>query len=132
MDKDYFLFNCKSVIANLKNKHDGDEEYEDYNKFIKGVDDNSAIEELPFFQDYLSLFDVEKAFEGYTFAAIHDNDIKVYINGQLVWEDYNIGGIHTSHLDASFFQEGENQLAIFFWGQCGWGTVPERTSRLLR
>ena len=69
MDKDYFLFNCKSVIANLKNKHDGDEEYEDYNKFIKGVDDNSAIEELPFFQDYLSLFDVEKAFEGYTLAA---------------------------------------------------------------
>lgn len=69
MGKDYFLFNCKSVIANLKNKHDGDEEYEDYNKFIKGVDDNSAIEELPFFQDYLSLFDVEKAFEGYTFAA---------------------------------------------------------------
>ena len=55
--------------------------------------------------------------EGYTFAAIHDNDIKVYINGQLVWEDtYHGGGICTSHLDASFFQEGENQLAIFFWG----------------
>ncbi len=57
--------------------------------------------------------------EGYTFAAIHDNDIKVYINGQLVWEDDHIGGICTSHLDASFFQEGENQLAIFFWGGTG-------------
>ena len=55
--------------------------------------------------------------EGYTFAAIYDNYIKVYINGQLVWENNHPGAIYTSHLDASFFQEGENQLAIFFWGQ---------------
>lgn len=69
MGKDYTLFNWQSVIADLKKKHVGDEEYDDYNKYIKGVDENTAIEELPFFQDYLSLFDVEKAFEGYTLAA---------------------------------------------------------------
>ena len=59
--------------------------------------------------------------EGYTLAALHDSDMKIYINGQLVVQhDYHGSEqICGTHLDASFFQEGQNQLAIFFWGQGG-------------
>lgn len=73
MGKDYSLFNFQDIIADLKNKHDGDKEYEDYNKFIEGVNEDATLEELPFFQDYLSRFDIEKAFEGFSLAAEEDS-----------------------------------------------------------
>lgn len=73
MGKDYSLFNFQDIIADLKKKHDGDKEYEDYNKFIEGVNEDATLEELPFFQDYLSRFDIEKAFEGFSLAAEEDS-----------------------------------------------------------
>lgn len=69
MGKTYTLFDYQSIIANLKGKHTGDEEYEGYNKFLDGVNKDSSIEDTPFFQDYLSRFGVEKAFEGYNLTA---------------------------------------------------------------
>ncbi len=51
---------------------------------------------------------------GYTFATWHDDDINVYINGQLVVESSNIQGIERFLINASYFQVGTNQLAIKF------------------
>ena len=52
--------------------------------------------------------------EGYTFATFYNDDIKVYINGQLAI-DKSYPAINVGYpLDPSYFQEGENLLAIYY------------------
>lgn len=53
---------------------------------------------------------------GYTFATQHDDGIMVYINGNKVYdrEGHTNFDILTTHIDASKFQTGENQIAIYF------------------
>ena len=71
MDKDYEMFNFQNIIAELKEKHDGEEKFE---KFIEGFDENSVIEDMSFYKDYLSKFDVERAFDGFNLTAV-ENDL---------------------------------------------------------
>ena len=66
MKKDYILFNFQHILAQQKEKHDGNEQFE---KLMKGIDEMSVVEDLPFYKDYLSRFDVEKAFDGINLAA---------------------------------------------------------------
>ena len=51
MGKDYTLFNWQSVIADLKKKHVGDEEYDDYS--INCIDDSTKYQGF-YFYDKLS------------------------------------------------------------------------------
>ncbi len=69
MDKDYEMFNFQNIIAQLKEKHDGEEKFE---KFIEGFDENSVIEDMPFYKDYVSKFDVERAFDGFNLTAVEN------------------------------------------------------------
>ena len=69
MDKKYKLFDFQGIIAELKENHSGEEIWE---KFIEGVDENSVIEDMPFYKDYLSKFDVERSFDGYNLAALEE------------------------------------------------------------
>ena len=69
MDKDYEMFNFQNIIADLKEKHDGEEKFE---KFIEGFDENSVIEDMPFYKDYVSKFDVERAFDGFNLTAVEN------------------------------------------------------------
>ena len=69
MDKKYEMFNFKNIIADLKEKHDGEEKFE---KFIEGFDENSVIEDMPFYKDYVSKFDVERAFDGFNLTAVEN------------------------------------------------------------
>ena len=66
MKKDYILFNFQHILAQQKEKHDGNEQFE---KLMKGIDEMSVVEDLPFYKDYLARFDVEKAFDGINLAA---------------------------------------------------------------
>jgi len=69
MDKNYRLFVFQSVIEALnENQHD-EEIAENFNKLMESIKEDSVIEDMPFYQDYLSLFDVERAFDGYLFVA---------------------------------------------------------------
>lgn len=69
MDKKYEMFNFKNIIADLKEKHDGEEKFE---KFIEGFDENSVIEDMPFYKDYVSKFDVERAFDSFNLTAVEN------------------------------------------------------------
>ena len=69
MDKKYEMFNFKNIIADLKEKHEGEEKFE---KFIEGFDENSVIEDMPFYKDYVSKFDVERAFDGFNLTAVEN------------------------------------------------------------
>ena len=51
---------------------------------------------------------------GYTFAAYCDDAARVYVNGQMTITLGCSSNIQASLVDASFFYEGENQLAICF------------------
>ena len=55
--------------------------------------------------------------DGYTFASYHDDGLRVYINGQMVFDNTQDtgGNIEAFHMNASYFHEGENQLALCFW-----------------
>jgi len=66
MDKDYVFFNFQHILAQQKEKHAGNERFE---KLMEGVDENTVIEDMPFYRDYLSLFDVEQAFDSFNLAA---------------------------------------------------------------
>lgn len=66
MDKKYELFNFFDIIEGLKEKHNGEETFE---KFIEDFDENSTIEDMPFYKHYVSKFDVERAFEGFNLSA---------------------------------------------------------------
>lgn len=72
MDKQYELFNFQGIIAELKENHDGEENWE---KFIEGMDEDSVIEDMPFYKDYLSKFDVERPFDGYNLAALEEEKL---------------------------------------------------------
>ena len=67
MDNNYELFNFQNIIEELKEKHDGEEKFE---KFIEGIDEDSIIEDMPFYKNYLSKFDVEQAFDGFNLPAV--------------------------------------------------------------
>ena len=69
MDKKYEMFDFQNIIAQLKEKHDGEEKFE---KFIEGFDENSVIEDMPFYKDYVSKFDVEHAFDGFVLTAVEN------------------------------------------------------------
>lgn len=71
MDKDYFLFDFQFIIKKLKEKH---KENEEFNKMIEGINDNSIIENMDFYKDYLSRFDVEQLFKGFCLTAIEETD----------------------------------------------------------
>ena len=66
MKKDYKLFNFQQILEQQKEKHAGNELFE---KLMEGIDENSVVEDLPFYKDYLARFDVEKAFDGINLAA---------------------------------------------------------------
>ena len=67
MDKKYELFFFQNIIEDLKEKHDGEEKFK---KYIEGFDKNSVIEDMPFFKDYVSKFDIERAFDGFNLTAV--------------------------------------------------------------
>ena len=69
MDKKYEMFDFQNIIAQLKEKHDGEEKFE---KFIEGFDENSVIEDMPFYKDYVSKFDVERAFDGFNLTTVEN------------------------------------------------------------
>ena len=69
MDKDYRLFDFQKVIEKVKEKQHDEEIAEDFNKLMDSIKEDSVIEDMPFYQDYLSLFDVERAFDDYKFVA---------------------------------------------------------------
>ena len=69
MDKKYELFDFQGIIEELKEKHDGEEKFD---KLMEGIDENSVIEDMPFYKDYLSKFDVERAFDGYKLKAVEE------------------------------------------------------------
>ena len=50
--------------------------------------------------------------QGYTFLSQHDDDLKVWLNGELVIEAPYDGTIYCHHIPASKFHEGDNTLAI--------------------
>ena len=50
--------------------------------------------------------------QGYTFLSQHDDDLKVWINGELVVDAGFDGTLQCHHIPASLFHEGENTLAI--------------------
>lgn len=66
MKKDYKLFNFQQILEQQKEKHAGNELFE---KLMEGIDENSVVEDLPFYKDYLARFDVEKAFDGINLAT---------------------------------------------------------------
>ena len=63
--KEFSLFDFQDILMNLKQRNE-DEEW--YDTAMKGIDENSAIEDLPFYKDYLRKFDVDSAFEGFELA----------------------------------------------------------------
>ena len=50
--------------------------------------------------------------QGYTFLSQHDDDLKVWLNGELVVDVVWDGTLHCHHIPASKFHEGDNTLAI--------------------
>lgn len=69
MDKKYEMFDFQSIITQLKEKHDGEEKFK---KFIEGLNDNSTIEDMPFYKDYLSKFEVERVFDDFNLTDVED------------------------------------------------------------
>lgn len=69
MDKKYELFDFQSIITQLKEKHDGEEKFK---KFIEGLNENSTIEDIPFYKEYLSKFEVERAFDDFNLTDVED------------------------------------------------------------
>lgn len=66
MDKTYLLFNFQDILAQLKEKHIGEENFD---KLMESFDENSVIEDMPFYKDYLSRFNVEQAFDSLNLTA---------------------------------------------------------------
>lgn len=71
MEKKYLLFDFQSILANLREKYAGEEKF---NELIEGIDENSSIEDMPFYKDYLSRFDVEKAFDDFK-LVVEEKDL---------------------------------------------------------
>lgn len=69
MDKKYELFDFQSIITQLKEKHDGEEKFK---KFIEGLNEDSTIEDMPFYKEYLSKFEVERAFDDFNLTDVED------------------------------------------------------------
>lgn len=69
MDKKYELFDFQSIITQLKEKHDGEEKFK---KFIEGLNEHSTIEDMPFYKEYLSKFEVERAFDDFNLTDVED------------------------------------------------------------
>ena len=51
--------------------------------------------------------------QGYTFLSQHDDNLKVWLNGELVVDAGYDGRLDCHHIPASKFHEGDNTLAIF-------------------
>ena len=66
MGKNYIYFDFQDILAQQKEKHAGKEQFE---KLMESVDENTIIEDMPFYKNYLSRFEVEKAFDGMSLAA---------------------------------------------------------------
>ena len=66
MDKNYLLFDFQNILAQLKEEHNDEE---NYNKFMEGIYENSVIEDMPFYKDYLSRFNVEQALDSFNLTA---------------------------------------------------------------
>ena len=66
MDKDYFIVLFQSILAQQMEEHAGEEKFD---WLMEGVNENSVIEDMPFYKNYLSLFDVEQAFKGFNLSA---------------------------------------------------------------
>ena len=69
MDKKYNLFDFQDIIAGQKKKHDGEEKFE---KLMADIDENSTVEDMPFYKNYLSKFDIERVFDGFNFAVVEE------------------------------------------------------------
>lgn len=69
MDKKNELFDFQSIITQLKEKHDGEEKFK---KFIEGLNEHSTIEDMPFYKEYLSKFEVERAFDDFNLTDVED------------------------------------------------------------
>lgn len=114
MDKDYILFNFQHILAQQKEEHAGNEKFE---KLIEGVDENTVIEDMPFYKDYLSRFDVEQAFDGFNLAAQEEFQFsrdELYLLFRLVFasfsSSYNILYDKPSHsIDLSISAESKDQ-----------------------
>lgn len=69
MEKKYELFDFPDIIAAQKKKHDGEENFD---KLMESIDENSVIEDMPFYKNYLSKFEVEQFFDGYKLTAVEE------------------------------------------------------------
>ena len=66
MNKEYTLFDFQGIIAELKEKHN---ENAKFDRLLEGFNEDSVVEDMPFYEEYLSKFDVEQAFDGYQLVA---------------------------------------------------------------
>ena len=60
------MFDFQGIIAELKEKHN---ENAKFDKLLEGFNVDSVVEDMPFYEEYLSKFDVEQAFDGYQLVA---------------------------------------------------------------
>lgn len=89
MGKNYIYFDFQDILAQQKEKHAGKEQFE---KLMESVDENTIIEDMPFYKNYLSRFEVEKAFDGMSLAAEEKNQLsqkELYLLFRMVFASFS-------------------------------------------
>lgn len=89
MGKNYIYFDFQDILAQQKEKHAGKEQFD---KLMESVDENTIIEDMPFYKNYLSRFEVEKAFDGMSLAAEEKNQLsqkELYLLFRMVFASFS-------------------------------------------
>lgn len=74
--KHYFLFNYQAIVEEVREKQQQEQEDDTTPiKILDKISPTSDIEDLPFYHDYLSRFDVESVFADYHLAAEDGNSV---------------------------------------------------------
>jgi len=67
MEKKYFLFDFQNIIENLREKIKGEEDTKLLLNMLDDIKEDTDIEELSVYKNYLSKFDIKNSFDGYNF-----------------------------------------------------------------
>lgn len=89
MDNKYFLFDFQNILTKQMEKHAGEEKFD---RLIEGTDENSVIEDMSFYKDYLSQFDVVQAFDGFNLTAEEESLLSrddLYMMFRLVFASFS-------------------------------------------
>ena len=89
MDNNYYLFDFQNILAQQKEKHTGEEKFD---RLMESADENSVIEDMPFYKDYLSQFDVVQAFDGFNLTAEKESLLSrddLYLMFKLVFASFS-------------------------------------------